>query len=42
MKRSEAGDKPINKLVDESEPFRNFNEIKEKFAAKFFSFEELL
>lgn len=42
MKRSEIGEKQVNKLVDEAEPFKNFNQIKEAFASKYFSFEELL
>ena len=42
MKRSDNADKQIKKLVDETEPARNFITIKDKFANKFFSFEELL
>jgi hypothetical protein len=42
MKRSDSDNKPVNKFVDETEAFRNFNEIKDLFHNKFFSFEELL
>lgn len=42
MKRSDNADKQVKKLVDETEPGRNFITIKDRFANKFFSFEELL
>lgn len=42
MKRSVDDNRPVNKLVDDSEGFRNFTEIKQTFLTKFFSFEELL
>jgi|LauGreDrversion4_2_1035121.scaffolds.fasta_scaffold639503_1 hypothetical protein len=42
MKRTEDKSVEIPQLIDESEPYRNFTEIKEAFMTKCFTFEDLL
>jgi hypothetical protein len=42
MKRSDDDNKPVPKFVDTTEPLRNFQEIKQLFLKKYFTFEELL
>lgn len=42
MKRSDDDSKPVPKFVDTTEPSRNFQEIKQHFLKKYFTFEELL